>query len=114
MCVRQRFGQGVVDAPVGAGDRLGARPLDGVEGRQDDRLSPQVLAQGARQHNALVGLHGQLGQRVDGLPVVTHGKWLEAEHRLQLDQVLAPGLLPLSVLAPAFDADLELVGDQLQ
>jgi hypothetical protein len=46
MRVRQRFGQGVVDAPVGAGDRFGARPLDGVEGRQNDRLPPQVLDQG--------------------------------------------------------------------
>ena len=39
---------------------------------------------------------------------------LEAEHRLQLDQVLASGLLTLPVLVPAFDADLELVGDQSQ
>jgi hypothetical protein len=114
MRVRQRLGQGVVDAPVGAGDRLGARPLDGVEGGQNDRLPPQMLDQGAGQHDALVGLHGQLGQRVDGLPVVAHGERLEAEHRLQLDQVLAPGLLPLPVLVPAFDADLELVGDQSQ
>jgi len=114
MRVRQWFGQGVVDAPVGAGDRFGARPLDGVEGRQNDRLPPQMLDQGAGQHNALVGLHGQLGQRVDGLPVVAHGEGLEAEHRLQLDQMLAPGLLPLPVLAPAFDTDLELVGDQFQ
>ena len=112
MCVRERFGQGVVDAPVGPGDRFGARPLDGVEGRQDDRLPPQVLDQGACQHNALVGLHGQLGQRVDGLPVVAHGEWLEAEHRLQFDQVLTPGLLPLPVFVPAFDGDIELVGDQ--
>ncbi len=114
MRVRQRFGQGVVDAPVGAGDRLGARPLDGVEGGQNDRLPPQVLDQGAGQHDALVGLHGQLGQQLDGLPVVAHREGLEAEHRLQLDQVLAPGLLPLPVLVPAFDADLELVGDQFQ
>nr|AXJ98508.1 hypothetical protein [Klebsiella oxytoca] len=35
MRVRQRFGQGIVDAPVGAGDCFGARPLDGVEGRQN-------------------------------------------------------------------------------
>jgi hypothetical protein len=28
--------------------------------------------------------------------------------------VLAPGLLPLPILVPAFDADLELVGDQFQ
>ena len=48
MHVRQRFGQGVVDAPVGAGDRLGARPLDGVErGQNDDcrrRCSIKALA----------------------------------------------------------------------
>ncbi len=114
MRIRQRFGQGIVDAPVGASDRLGARPLDGVEGRQNDRLPPQMLDQGAGQHDALVGLHGQLGQQLDGLPVVAHGEGLEAEHRLQLDQVLAPGLFPLAVLVPAFDADLELVGDQSQ
>ncbi len=42
MRVRQWFGQGVVDAPVSTGDRLGTRPLDGVEGgEQNDRL-PQV------------------------------------------------------------------------
>ena len=73
-----------------------------------------MLNQGASQHDAFVGLHGQVGQRVHGLPVVAHGERLEAKHRLQLDQVLAPGLLPLPVLIPAFDADLELVGDQLQ
>jgi len=73
-----------------------------------------MVDQSAGQHNALIGLHGQLGQRVDTLPVVAHGERLEAEHRLQFDQVLAPGLLPLPVLVPAFDANLELVGDQLQ
>jgi hypothetical protein len=31
MHVRQRLGQGVVETPVGAGNRFGARPLDGVE-----------------------------------------------------------------------------------
>ncbi len=114
MRVRQRFGQGIVDAPVGTGDCLGARPLDGVEGRQNDRLPPQMFDQGAGQHDAFVGLHGQLGQRVHGLPVVAHGERLKAEQGLQLDQVLAPGLLPLPVLVPVFDADLELVGDQFQ
>ena len=58
-----------------------------------------------------VGLHGQLGQQLDSLPVVANRERLEAEHRLQLDQVLASGLLTLPVLVPA-DADLELVGDQ--
>ncbi|VCZ90671.1 hypothetical protein BANRA_05964 [Klebsiella pneumoniae] len=114
MRVRQRFGQGIVDAPVGAGDCFGARPLDGVEGGQNDRLPPQVPDQGAGQHDAFVGLHRQLGQHLDGLPVMAHGEGPETEHGLQLAQVLAPGLLPLAVLVPAFDADLELVGDQLQ
>src|SRR3546814_17817658 len=45
---------------------------------------------------------------------MAHGEGPEIEHGLQLDQVLAPGLLPLAVLVPAFDADLELLGDQLQ
>ena len=105
---------GVVDAPVSTGDRLGTRPLDGVEGGQNDRLPPQVPDQGAGQHDAFVGLHRQLGQHLDGLPVMAHGEGPETEHGLQLAQVLAPGLLPLAVLVPAFDADLELVGDQLQ
>ncbi|WP_227541934.1 hypothetical protein [Klebsiella pneumoniae] len=34
---------GVVETPVGAGNRFGARPLDGVEGRHNDRLPPQVI-----------------------------------------------------------------------
>ena len=112
--VRQRFGQGFVDATVGSGNRLGAGALDGIERGQNDGLPPQMFDQGISQHDALVGLHGQLGQRVYGLPVVAHGEGLEAEHRLQLHQVLAPGLLPLPVVVPAFDADLELVGDQFQ
>ena len=77
-------------------------------------LSPQVFDQGIGQHDALVGLHGQLGQRMHSLPVVAHCEGLEAERGLQLDQVLAPGLLSLPVFVPAFDADLELVGDKFQ
>ena len=73
-----------------------------------------MLNQSVGQHDALVGLHGQLGQQLDGMPVVAHREGLETEHRLQLDQVLAPGLLPLPVLVPAFDADLELFGDHFQ
>ncbi len=86
MHVRQRLSQGVVETPVGAGNRFGARPLDGVEGGHNDRLPPQVLDQGSGQHDALVGLHGQLGQQLDSLPVVANRERLEAEHRLQLDQ----------------------------
>jgi hypothetical protein len=39
------------------------RTLCRRERGQDDRLPPQMLDQGAGQHNALVGLHGQFGQR---------------------------------------------------
>ena len=49
MRVRQWFGQGC-NAPVSTGDRLGTRPLDGVEGGQNDRLlPPRVPDQGAGQ-----------------------------------------------------------------
>ena len=40
MPVRQRFGQGFVDVPIGAGNGLGAGALDGVERGQDDQLPP--------------------------------------------------------------------------
>ena len=108
MPIRQWLGQSVVDSPIGAGGGLGTGALDGVECGQYDRLPPQMLDQSAGQHDALVGLHGQLGQRVDGLPVVAHGERLEAKHRLQFDPVLAPGLFPLPVVVPAFDRHFEL------
>lgn len=73
-----------------------------------------MFDQGIGQHDALVGLHGSLSQRMHSLPIVAHREGLEAERVLQLDQVLAPGLLSLPVVVPAFDADLELVGDQFQ
>ncbi len=37
---------------------------------------------------------------------MAHGEGPETEHGLQLAQVLAPGLLPLAVLVPAFDVVL--------
>lgn len=80
----------------------------------DDGLPSQMFDKGIGQHDALVGMHGQHGQRMHSLPVVAHREGLEAKHGLQFDQVLAPGLLPLPILVPAFDADLELVGDQFQ
>ena len=40
MPVRQRFGQGFVNMPIGTGDGLGAGALNGVERGQDDRLPP--------------------------------------------------------------------------
>jgi hypothetical protein len=65
MRVRQRFGQGIVDAPVGAGDRLGADALDNIQRRQDDVSVPQRFEDAAGQHDALVGLQGQLGCGMD-------------------------------------------------
>jgi hypothetical protein len=45
---------------------------------------------------------------------VAHGKGLEPEHRLQLDQVLPPCLFTLAVLVPAFHWHLELGGHHPQ
>ena len=77
-------------------------------------MPPQVLDQRAGQHDPLVGLKGQFGQRMHCLPVMAHGERLEAKHRLQLDQVLAPGLFPLTIVAPGLDRHLELISDQFQ
>ena len=55
MRVRQRFGQGIVDAPVGAGDCLGTDALDNIQRRQDDVLVPQCVEDAAGQYDALVG-----------------------------------------------------------
>ena len=70
MCIRQWFGQGIVDAPVGAGDCFGADALDNIQRRQDDVSVPQRFEDAAGQHNPLVGLQGQLGGGMDGLPEV--------------------------------------------
>ena len=91
-----------------AADGLGARSLDGIHGGQDDALPSQVFDKSASQHNAFVGLQGQLGQCMHRLPIVAHREWVEPKHRLQLDQVLAPCLLALAVLIPAFHRHLEL------
>ena len=53
---RQRLGQGFVDAPVGAGDRLGTDSLDDIQCRQDDVPVSQRIEDAYRQHNALVSL----------------------------------------------------------
>ena len=74
------------------------------------RCSIKVLA----STMPLVGLQGHLGQQLDGLPVVAHGKGLEAEHRLQFDRGARAGSAPAARIRPSFDADLELVGDQFQ
>src|SRR5260363_344464 len=49
-----------------------------------------------------------------GPVMAERGEGLKAEYRLQFDYVLAPGLLPMSVLAPAFDTDLELADKLFQ
>ena len=61
-----------------------------------------------------VGLQGQLGQCMHGLPIVAHGEGLEPKNRLQLDQVLPPCLFALAVLAPTFHWHLELRGHHAQ
>src|SRR5260363_189012 len=49
-----------------------------------------------------------------GPVMAERGEGLKAEYRLQFDMVLAPGLLPMSVLVPAFDTDLELADNLFQ
>ena len=56
MRVRQWFGQGVVDAPVGTGDRLGTGALDNIQRRQNDVSVAQRVEDSADQHDTLVGL----------------------------------------------------------
>ena len=76
MRVRQRFGQGIVDAPVGAGNRLGTNALDNIQRRQDDVSVSQSVEDAAGQHDALVGLQGQVGRGMDSLPIVRQAERL--------------------------------------
>lgn len=103
-----------MEAPVSASDRFGADAFNDVAGRQSYRFSPKMLNQCARQHNALVCLHGQFGQHTHGLLVVADAEYLEAKCCLQLDQVLAPRLFALPIFILAFCRNLELVGNQFQ
>ena len=114
MCVRQRFGQGVVDAPVGAGDRFGTDALDNIQRRQDDVLVSQSVEDAAGQHDALVGLQGQVGRGMDSLPIVRQAERLHAQVRPQFEQVFAPGFLPLGILRPTRRVESQLPSDPLQ
>jgi hypothetical protein len=77
--------------PVGAGDRLGTDALDNIQRRQDDVSVPQVVENTVGQHDALVGLQGQLGRGMDSLPIVRQAERLHAQICTQLKQMLAPG-----------------------
>ena len=105
---RQGVRQCGVNVPIRAGDRFCAGALDGVYDRQDDALPPEIFDQRTGQHDSLVGLQGQLGQRMHLSFVIAHGEGLESEHRLELDQMLPPGLPALPILIPAFHRHFEL------
>ena len=105
---RQGIRQCGVNVPIRAGDRFCAGALDGVYDRQDDALPPEIFDQRTGQHDSLVGLQGQLGQRMHLSFVIAHGEGLESEQRLKLDQMLPPGLLALTVLIPVFHRYFEL------
>lgn len=77
-------------------------------------MLPRILDQGAGQRDAFVGLLGDLGQGVHGLPIVAHRERLIAEYGLQFGQVLAPRLLALTVLCPALDRHLQLVSNEFE
>jgi hypothetical protein len=51
---------------------------------------------------------------MDGLPVVRQAERLHAQIRTQLEQMLAPGFLPLGILRPARRVDAQLPSDPLQ
>ncbi len=114
MRVRKRFGQGVMDAPVGAGDRLGTDALDNIQRRQDDVSVPQCVEDTAGQYDALVGLQSQLGRDMDGLLVVRQTERLHAQVRPQFEQVFAPGFLALGILRPTCRVEPQLPPDPLQ
>ncbi len=100
--------------PVGAGDRLGTDALDNIQRRQDDVSVPQVVENTVGQHDALVGLQGQLGRGMDSLPIVRQAERLHAQICTQLKQMLAPGFFPLCILWPARWIDAQLPSDPLQ
>ena len=114
MRVRQRFGKGIVDAPVGAGDRLGADALDNIQRRQDDVPVAKRVEVAAGQHDALVGLQGQLGRGMNSLPIVRQAERFHAQIRAQLKQVFASGFLPLGILWPTGRVEPQLPSDPLQ
>ncbi len=57
MRVRQRFGQDIMDASVGVGDRLGTGTPDNIQRMQNDVSVPQRLEDSAGEHDAPVGMH---------------------------------------------------------
>lgn len=114
MRVRQRFSQGILDAPVGACDRFGTDAFDNIQRRQDNVLVPQGVEDAAGQHDALVGLQGQLGRGMDSLPIVRQAERLHAQVRPQFEQMFAPGFLPLGILRPTRRVEPQLPSDPLQ
>lgn len=81
--LRQRFGQGCIDAPVGAGDGLGADALDDTRGRKEYVLAAQTVNQGRGQHDALVSLPCQFIKAVHAGAVMPRCERLEAKDGLQ-------------------------------
>ena len=115
MLIRQRVGQRGVDAPIGAGDGLGADALDHVGGGQQQALPPQAGDQRGGQHDALVDLPRQLVQAVNGEAIVLRcSEALQAQVGLQFEQVLAARLGPLAVSAPGIRGHLDLGGHHPQ
>ncbi len=70
----QGVGQSGVNAPVGAGDRLGADALHHADRWQQNVLAAQPIGQLACQHNTLVGLPGQIVQAMHGSPIMTQSR----------------------------------------
>ena len=114
MPARQQLGQGFIDAPVGAGDGLGADALDDIQRRQDDVPVAQRVKDAGSQHDALIRLQGQLGRCFDGLAVMGQTERHHAQVCPQFEQVFAPGFIALGVQRPACGISAQLPSDPLQ
>jgi hypothetical protein len=111
MCVRQRFGQGVVDAPVGAGDRFGTDALDNIQRRQDDVLVSQASRTLLASTMPLSVCKAK--SVVDSLPIVRQAERLHAGTSAVRAGVRA-GFLPLGILRPTRRVESQLPSDPLQ
>ena len=78
-----------MDVFVGTGDGFGTNALHDIDGWQQNTVAVQGISQGMGQHNALVGLQGQLVQAVDCCPIVVQrGECLQSLGSLQIDKML--------------------------
>jgi hypothetical protein len=96
----QPIGQLLVDAAVGACDRLCADTFDRVQARKKNRSLEKSVNQLVRKHHAFVRLHRRFDQFLDGELVMGRREWFKTESCLKFDQMLSPRLGAAAVLGP--------------